>query len=69
VKGKRFSEERITGVLKKAEAGVRTNEPCQRHGITEQTYYRWKSGYGGLEVSEMKGCGSVRTRIEFPSTC
>lgn len=54
MKGKRFSEEQIIGVLKEAEAGVKTSELCRRHGVTEQTYYRWKSRYGGLEVSEMR---------------
>jgi putative transposase len=54
MKGKRFSEEQIIGVLKEAEAGVKTSELCRRHGITEQSFYRWKSRYGGLEVSEMR---------------
>lgn len=52
MKGKRFSEEQIIGVLK--EAGVETADLCRRHGITEQTFYRWKSKYGGLQVSEMR---------------
>ena len=54
MKGKRFSEEQIIGVLREAEAGVKTSELCRRHGIAEQTFYRWKSKYGGLEVSEIK---------------
>lgn len=54
MKGKRFSEEQIIGVLKEAEAGVKTAELCRRHGITEQTFYRWKSKYTGLEVSEVR---------------
>ncbi len=54
MKGKRFSEEQIIGVLKEAEAGVKTAELCRRHGITEQTFYRWKSKYAGLEVSEIR---------------
>lgn len=54
MKGKRFSEEQIIGVLKEAQAGVKTADLCRRHGITEQTFYRWKSKYGGAEVSEMR---------------
>ncbi len=54
MKGKRFSEEQIIGVLKEAQAGVKTADLCRRHGITEQTFYRWKSKYGGVEVSEMR---------------
>jgi putative transposase len=51
---KRFTEEQIIGVLKEAEAGVGAAELCRKHGICEQTYYRWKSKYGGLQVSEAR---------------
>ncbi len=54
MKGKRFSEEQIISVLKEAEAGIKTPELCRRHGVTQQTFYRWKSKYGGLDVSEMR---------------
>ncbi len=51
---KRFAEEQIIGVLKEAEAGAKTVELCRRHGISEQTFYRWKTKYGGLEVSDVR---------------
>ncbi len=51
---KRFTEEQIIGVLKEAEAGMAVAELCRKHGICEQTYYRWKSKCGGLEVSEAR---------------
>ena len=54
MKGKRFSAEQIIGVLKEAEAGAKTLDLCRRYGITQQTFYRWNSKYGGLEVSEMR---------------
>jgi putative transposase len=54
MKGKRFSEEQIIAVLKEGEAGIKTPDLCRRHGITPQTYYRWKSKYGGLEGSEIR---------------
>ena len=54
MQGKRHSEEQIIGVLKQAQAGVKTAEICRQHGISEQTFYRWKAKYGGLEVSEAK---------------
>ena len=44
--------EQIISVLKEVEAGAKTPDLCRRYGITEQTFYRWKSKYGGLEVSE-----------------
>ena len=54
MKGKRFSEEQIIGILKEAEGGLKVADLCRHHGISEGTYYRWKSKYGGLEVSEAK---------------
>jgi putative transposase len=51
----RFREEQIIGVLKEAEAGMKTAEVCRKHGISDATYYKWKSKYGGLEVSEARG--------------
>jgi len=54
MRGKRFTEEQIIRVLKEGEAGAKPGELCRRHGITEQTYYRWRRKYGGLEVSEAK---------------
>ena len=49
-----FTEEQIIGILKEAEAGGKTTELCRRHGISEQTFYRWKAKYGGLEVNEAR---------------
>ena len=54
MKRKRFSEEQIIGVLREADAGATAKEVCRRHGVSEQTFYRWKAKYGGLEVSEAK---------------
>jgi putative transposase len=54
MKGKRFSEEQIIGVLREQEAGAKTADVCRKHGITNTTFYRWKSKYGGLDVSEAK---------------
>ena len=54
MKGSRFSEEQIIGILRKHEAGARTEEVSRRHGISSATFYKWKSKYGGLEVSEAR---------------
>jgi len=50
----RFTTEQIVGVLHEHEAGAKVTEVCRRHGITEQTLYRWKKKYGGMQVSEAK---------------
>ena len=54
MKGTRHSEEQIIAILKQGEAGLATTELCRQHNITEQTYYRWKAKYGGMELSEMQ---------------
>lgn len=63
----RFTEEQIIGVLKAAEAGQPVQDLCRKQGISEQTYYRWKSQYGGLEVSEARG-GCARSRMRTASS-
>ena len=50
----RFSEQQIIAVLKEHEAGMSTAEVCRRHGVSQPTFYSWKSKFGGLEVSEAK---------------
>ena len=52
VKKSRFTEAQIIAVLREQEAGGTTDEVCRRHGISQQTFYRWKSKYGGLDVSD-----------------
>ena len=50
----RFSEEQIIAILNEQEAGLATANVCRRHGISSATFYKWKSKYGGLEVSEAR---------------
>jgi putative transposase len=54
VKGTRHSEEQIIAILKQGEGGMATSELCRQHGIAEQTYYRWKAKYGGMDSGEAK---------------
>jgi putative transposase len=50
----RFTEEQIIKVLKEAEAGRKIRDLCRTHGISEQTYHRWKAKYGGMGVSDAR---------------
>lgn len=61
MKRNRFSEEQIIGILKEAEAGAKKQALCRQHGISEQTFYRWRAKYGGLRVSEAKKLKGLET--------
>ena len=50
----RFSDEQIVGILKEHAAGEATGTLCRRHGISQQTLYRWKQKYDGLEGNELR---------------
>lgn len=54
MKRSRFSEEQIIGILKEHQAGLSAAELCRKHGISDATFYKWRSKYRGLEVSEVK---------------
>ena len=54
MKRKRFSEEQIIGILKEHELGAKTADLCRKHGISEATFYNWKSKFGGMDVSEAR---------------
>ena len=50
----RFTEEQIIGVLKDHQAGLPVTELCRKHGISDATFYNWRSRYGGMEISDAK---------------
>ena len=54
MKRKRYTEEQIIGILNEYEAGIPAQELIRKHGIANGTFYRWKSKYGGMDVSEAK---------------
>lgn len=54
MKKTRFTETQIVSILKQQETGITTKEICRQHGISEATFYNWKSRYGGMEASDVK---------------
>ena len=49
----RFTEAQIIGMIKEQEAGLPTAELCRKHGLSQGTFYKYKSKYGGMEVSDV----------------
>ena len=54
MKRSRFGEEQIIGILKEHQAGLGAKELCRKHGISDATFYKWRSKYGGMEVSDAR---------------
>ncbi len=63
----RFTEEQIIGILKQAEAGMTVASLCRQHGMSDATFYKWRSKCGGLDVSEarrLKGLDEENQRLK-----
>ena len=54
MKASRFNEEQIIAILREQEAGAKTADVCRKHGISSATFYKWKSKFGGLDVSDAR---------------
>lgn len=54
MKKTRFTEAQIIGILNEQEQGVKVADLCRKHGISDATFYNWKSKYGGMKVDELK---------------
>ncbi len=65
MKRKRFNEEQIIGILKESEAGGKNQQICRKHGISEQTFYRWRSKYGRLQVSEARRLQQLEAEVHL----
>jgi putative transposase len=59
MKKSRFSEEQIIGDLEEHQAGIAPADLCRKHGISEATFYNWRSRYGGMEVSDARRLKSL----------
>jgi putative transposase len=55
----RFSDEQIIAILREQEAGRPTAEVCRKHGVSGATFYKWKSKFGGMDVSDAKRLRSL----------
>jgi putative transposase len=61
MKGKRFTTDQIVEILDEAKAGMPVKELLRKHGIAEQTFYRWKAKYGGMAVGDAKRLKELET--------
>ena len=61
MRNSRFKDTQIVSILKQVEGGRNVKEVCREHGISETTYYNWKSKYGGMEASDIKRLKELET--------
>jgi putative transposase len=54
MKRSRYSEEQIIGILKEHQAGLSAQNLCRKHGISDATFYKWRTKYGGMDISDAK---------------
>lgn len=69
MKKSRFSEHQIINILKVVEAGRNAKDVCREHGISNATYYAWKSKYCGMEASDFKRMRELEYETRASSRC
>jgi putative transposase len=57
----RFTEEQIIAILTEQERGMKTAEVCRKHGISPNTFYKWKAKFGGMDVSDARKLKTLET--------
>jgi len=63
MKKSKFTESQILGILKQQESGISVSEICREHGITQPTFYNWKSRYSGMEVAQLKRLKELESEL------
>jgi putative transposase len=63
MKSSRFTETQIVSILKEADVGAKVKDICRRHGISDATYYNWKSKFGGLQASDLKRLKEIEREL------
>jgi putative transposase len=63
MKKTKFSESQILGILKEQEQGKKVSEICREHGISQPTFYSWKSKYSGMEIHQLKRVKELQAEL------
>jgi len=63
MKKSRFTETQIVAILNEADVGVQVKDICRKHGISDATYYNWKSKYGGMSASDLKRMKEMESEL------
>ena len=63
MKKSRFTETQIISILNESDAGVKVKDICRKHGISDATYYNWKSKYGGMSASKLKRMKEIEAEL------
>ncbi|MFN7234883.1 MAG: transposase, partial [Cyclobacteriaceae bacterium] len=63
MKKTKFTESQIVGILKEQEQGKKVGDICREHGISQPTFYHWKSKYSGMEVSQLKRMKELESEL------